>query len=340
MAEEAPKPAAMTLTEYEERYSTKNNAKHAKAIVNLIIAFIGAAMGVCLFFVCKGTYEINEYFGYAMIGVSVLVFIFLFIVPVVKIKKMPYFQVDVNASTVLGAKRHNAKMRAELADHIIDLYTATGGSIYSSKGVEELIKARETKKSGPLIDSLKKLYEGDVKKAAKKIIVRCAVRSGFYSALSQKDTTDALIVTVINLQMVKDIVYLYGFRPSDAKLVRILGRVLSNAFIAYGLSNAPVGGYVAKTIGGVVEEIPILGSLIATAVDSSVQGLSNGILTATIGHTLINYLLKEYRLQAILDGVELTESEEEFAQTCAEIKQEMAAEKRGKGKKTPAPIPA
>lgn len=330
MEEEKPIGKTMTLAEYEERYSSRSNSKRARFLVNFVAGLIGVVVFVCLFLMCKSAYDVHEYFGYAMIGVSVLIFIFLFIVPLIKIKKMPYFEVDVNAFNVGSAKRHNAKVRQDLADRIIDLFTSTGGSVYSSKSVENLIKAKESKKSDELMAALQAIYKGDVKKQAHQIIVKCAVRSGFYSALSQKDTTDALIVTVINLQMIKDIVYLYGFRPSDSKLVRIFGRVLTSALAAYGLSNVNVGGYVAKTIGGVVEEIPILGGLIAAAVDSSIQGLSNGILTATIGHTLINYLMKEYRLQCVLDSVEVSESDEEFARTCEEIQREMQEEKKNK----------
>ena len=140
-----------------------------------------------------------------------------------------------------------------------------------------------------------------------------------------------MLVAVINLQLVKDLVFLYGFRPSDTKLVRIFARILQNSLIAYGLGGARIGNTVVQSMGNVVRGIPILGSAISTIVDSSVQGLTNGVLTTVIGYQTIKYLNTEYKLQEILDGIEIVESEEEFKQTCEELEKELK-----KGKKQPA----
>ena len=69
--------------------------------------------------------------------------------------------------------------------------------------------------------------------------------------------------------------------------------------------------------------IPFLGSAISALIDSSIQGLTNGTMTAVIGFQTIRYLNREYRLQSILDGVEVAETQEELAQACAEIKDEL-----------------
>ena len=53
------------------------------------------------------------------------------------------------------------------------------------------------------------------------------------------------------------------------------------------------------------------------------QGLTNGVLTTVIGYQTIKYLNEEYKLQDILDGVEIEETEEEFKQTCNELEQEL-----------------
>jgi hypothetical protein len=54
-----------------------------------------------------------------------------------------------------------------------------------------------------------------------------------------------------------------------------------------------------------------------------VQGLTNGVLTAVIGYQTIKYLNDEYKLQEILDGIEVAETEEELKETCVEIEQEL-----------------
>ena len=148
-----------------------------------------------------------------------------------------------------------------------------------------------------------------------------------YSAISQTNHVDALLVAFLNLQLVKDIVFLYGFRPSDTRLVRIFGRVLQNSLIAYGLGGMKIGNTIVQTMGNAVKGIPLLGAAISTVVDSSVQGLTNSVLTAVIGHQTIKYLSTEYRLQEILDGIEIEETEEEFTQTCSEIEKQLKAGK-------------
>ena len=148
-----------------------------------------------------------------------------------------------------------------------------------------------------------------------------------YSAVSQTSKTDALLVAVVNLQMIKDIVFLYGFRPSDARLLRIFSAVIRNSLVAFGLGGLRIGNGIVKTMGDAAKGIPILGSVISVLVDSSVQGLANGTLTAIIGFQTIRYLNTEYRLQNILDGVEIAETEEELDLTCKEIEREL---KKGK----------
>ena len=68
--------------------------------------------------------------------------------------------------------------------------------------------------------------------------------------------------------------------------------------------------------------IPFLGTAISALVDSSVQGLANGTMTAVIGFQTIKYLNKEYRLQNILDGIEL-KTDEALQETCAELEREL-----------------
>ena len=72
----------------------------------------------------------------------------------------------------------------------------------------------------------------------------------------------------------------------------------------------------------------LLGTAISALVDSSVQGLTNGVLTTVIGYQTIKYLNEEYKLQDILDGVEIEETEEEFKQTCNELEQELKGNKK------------
>lgn len=331
-AEQAPEK--MTIYDYEQKYSRRQNIKGARLLLGLFAAAIGVFLFFCLFSVTMRIFElelpanINIYLGSGAAVVSVLLYIFLFIVPLVKILKLNYFVTNVNAKTARAAQRHNRQVRHGLADKIIDLTAKVEGvGWYDSEVVGRLAIAQKTGDEKALSGCLSELYSGCVKKNAKDMILKTSFKTGMYSAISQTNHVDALLVAFLNLQLVKDIVFLYGFRPSDTKLVRIFGRVLQNSLIAYGLGGMKIGNTIVQTMGNAVKGIPLLGAAISTVVDSSVQGLTNSVLTAVIGHQTIKYLSTEYRLQEILDGIEIEETEEEFTQTCSEIEKQLKAGK-------------
>ena len=97
-------------------------------------------------------------------------------------------------------------MRKTLADKIIECYTSTtdGNTWYGGERVLALNEARNSGDNLALRAALDEIYKKDVKKAVKGVITKCAVKSGAYSAISQRNAADALLVTAINLQMIKD----------------------------------------------------------------------------------------------------------------------------------------
>ncbi len=319
----------MTIYDYEQKYVKRQNVRGAKILLRLIAAAIGIFLFACLFFISLRVWELNEYAGYAVGAVCVVVYIVLFIVPVCKIMKSDYFIVNVNAYTAKNAKAHNKKVRRDIADKIIDLTSKVEGvGWYDSKIVGEMAIALRANDDKGVMNSLTQLYTGCVKKSAKDLIFKSSMKTAMYSALSQTSKVDAALVVVMNLQLVKDLIFLYGFRPSDAKLVKIFGRVLQNSLVAYGLGGMKIGNSIVKTMGDAVKGIPILGTAISVLVDSSVQGLTNGVLTAVMGYQTIRYLTHEYKLQEILDGIELAETEEELQETCVEIENQLKKVKK------------
>lgn len=326
--DEQPLPTSgegkMTIYEYEEKYTKRQNSRGARLMLRLIATVIGAFLAWCLFSITVKVWEFNKYAGYAATAVSVILFIFLYIVPLVKILHMDYFVTNVNRQTAHQAKRHNKQVRHNIAEKIVELTkNVDGAGWYDQPVVDKLEVALNCGDEEGLKACLTELYNGKIKKNAKDIIVKSSLKSAMYSVLSQTSRTDAALVAVVNLQMVKDIVFLYGFRPSDAKLVKIFARVLQNSLVAYGLGGVKIGNGVVKTMGNAAKGIPLLGSAISAIVDSSVQGLTNGTLTAVIGFQTIKYLNYEYKLQNILDGIYVPETQEEFEETCTEIKEEL-----------------
>ena len=324
----------ISIYEYEDKYASKADQKKAKGFFTLIVLAIGVLVFACAFSLFKDVYDVNKYAGYAVGAALIVLIILFFIIPVVKIGTKDKFSVDVTAYNARRAKKHNAALRKTLADKIIECYTSTidGNTWYGGERVLALNEARNSGDNLALRAALDEIYKKDVKKAVKGVITKCAVKSGAYSAISQRNAADALLVTAINLQMIKDVVFIYGFRPSDARLMSIFGKVLTNSFVAYGLGNVKVGNAVVKTMGDVARSIPLLGSAISVIVDGTVQGLGNATLTAVIGHNTVRYLMKEYNLQNILDDAEITFDENDFADTCAEVRKELVSEKKDKKK--------
>ncbi|MCD8372685.1 MAG: YcjF family protein [Clostridia bacterium] len=328
---ENPEEHKMTIFEYEDKYVKRQNSKAASFFVKMLAAVIGVFLFTCLFLVAMKVFDVNMYAGIAVSAACVVIYIFIYIVPLVRIFKTDYFQTNVNSQSAREAQRHNRRVRTSLAEKIIDFNASVDGpGWYDDKTVVEMAACLVNKDDEGIKNCLTTLYTGSVKKSANSIIRKNAVKCGMYSAVSQNSTADAAIVAVIDLQMVKDIVFLYGFRPSDAKLAKIFAKVVQNALVAYGLGNVKIGNGVAKAIGGAVS--PILGSAISVLVDSSIQGITNSALTAMIGFQTIKYLNFEYKLQNILDGIEITETQEEFEKTCEEVEAEVKASRKKKVK--------
>ena len=314
----------MTIYDYEDKYVRRQNSRGARLLLFVAAGLVGVFLAWCLLSITLQIWGINEYAGYAAAGVAVLLFIFIYIVPVVKIYKTDYFVTNVGARHAGSAKRHNRRVRRSIALKIVDFNSSVDGAgWYDDKLAGDLSVALKSRDDELLKAALTALYKGKIKRTAHDIIFKNALKSAAYSALSQSSRIDAALVVVVNLQLVKDIVFLYGFRPSDAKLVKIFVTVLQNALIAYGLGSVKIGNGIVKTMGDAAKGIPILGTAIAALVDSSIQGLTNGTMTAVIGFQTIKYLNREYNLQNILDGVEISQTEEELQQTCADIEREL-----------------
>ena len=325
----------MTIYEYEQKYSKRENARGAKLFLTFTVTIIGVFLLVLLAMFAMKMYEFNEYVGYGVGGVCLIAYIFVFIVPVCKLLNSGYFITNVNAYTASKAKRHNKKLRHDISKKIIDLTSKVEGvGWYDSETVGKLAIALQTKNEDGVKKNLSALYAGSVKKSAKELILKASLKSAMYSAVSQASNLDAALVAMVNLQLVKDLVYLYGFRPSDAKLAKIFAAVIRNSLIAYGVSAAgsQVGNTVAKTVSA-MNGIPFLGSIIGMVVDSSVQGLTNGTLTTVIGYQTIKYLNTEYKLQNVLDDIEVAETQAEFVEACEDLEKQLKKEQRANGKK-------
>lgn len=344
----------ITLEEYQRQNTSPENVIAAKSFLFIFTMAIAIGILVSLFFVVLRLFEIHQYAGYAGLIGAILIFIFAYLVPVIKLKNTKTFMTQVNVTTARKAQKHNKKLREELADKMIDItYKTDGISWYNEKSIGELAIARHKKDDEQLKTVLTKIYKTDVKSSADKLIRQSAVRVGLATALSQSEALDTLLVLIYELNLIKDIVFLYGYRPTDSQMAKIYKNVLRNSLIAYGVSSATSG--LGKTVGtGIIGAIDrasqsssavtsvigsVVGGLAGTAIESGLQFAVNTTLTIIVGYQTRKYLIKEYKLQEMLDNVELLEDEEEQIEVIEsikeEIKEEISKTKRSRKRATP-----
>lgn len=308
------KTKKMTLEEYKEQYTKPENRKQIKAYLFILTAAVGVIIFTCLTLLVIRLFDIHEVAGYIGIGVALIAFILLYVVPIIKIGKTKSFQTNINSRTARDAIKYNKMLREEIADKMID-YTAKveGANWYNDELVGKLAIARHTHNDRELKTILSEIYSKDVKKNANRIISEHALKVGLITAISQSDKLDTMFVAVYELNLIKDIVYLYGYRPSDANMWKIYRNVIINSLLAYGISatSTSAASALLKGLKTGADGIPILGNLISAAISSVSQGVINATMTAVIGIQTKKYLIKEYRLQDMLDEVELDNIEED-----------------------------
>lgn len=308
------KEDGITFDEYKRKYTFPERKKLAKTIIVLGAFLIGSILAYCLTMLVLKIYELNNIAGYVAIGVAAILFIAFYIVPLTMIARKPFFVTNVNEISGAKAKRHNRMVRHQIADKMIEITSEVNNiSWYSKELVGELAIARQRKDEELLKNTLTAIYNTDVKKTFNKITISHAVQVGILTALSPSEKLDAMAVALYELNLIKDIIYLYGFRPSDSRLMKIYLTILNNTLLAYGLaatSERLLTTGISATLGGAAIQIPIIGGFISSIIGSATQGVVNGVMTVILANQTKKYLMKEYKLQNILDGFEFEDEEE------------------------------
>ena len=313
----------LTLEEYKAKYSKPQNIKAARLFLILFAAAIGIIVFTCLLLVVLRIFEIHQIAGYVSIAPAVAVFVLFYVVPLVKIHNLPSFQTQVDHRNVRAAKAHNRKVREELADGMIQFASETDNiGWYDEARIGKLAIARHENDNDGLRLALTEIFDTDVRAASERLIRTAATRVGLFTALSQSDKIDTAIVAMYELNLIKDLLYLYGFRPSEPRLWRIYAAVVRNSLIAYGAS-ASTPAILHNITESMAPSLGILGGILSTIVGSASQGIINGALTVVIGTQTKHYLNVEYHMQDLLDGV--GRDNEDEAKLISEVKQDIGA---------------
>lgn len=294
------------------------------ATVTVILVLLVGAMADVLT-LC---FEVNRIFGYVMSGVFVLLVAVFIIRPLVKVMTARFFVVDVTDENKKLARRRNRKALVGVATSLVE-YNENPKNMrfrYLTPENTKLIKddlrsVNHTK----LREDMRKVYSTDVGKFANSVIFKSAGKVFLTTSVSQNDKIDALSVLLVNFSLIKQIVAIYGYRPSYAKLFRIYISVLKNALIAYGMQNVNWFNVFGKFFSGVAKKIPF----IDTVVDSALQGTVSAFLTILVGYKTKRFLCSDYKKQEKIDveGTEETGYDDEV-----EIAMNLAKEVRKQNK--------
>ena len=305
----------VSFDEYREMHSTNRSAGFFKSIAVAIAAAVGFIVALLLALVVIKIYQLNEYAGYVSIGVAVLLFVIFYIVPVARVFNKRQFIVDVNdAPSGAKAKKHNKKVRREIANEIIDLAEKVDDEdIYSKNNVISLEAALEKNDDVAINDVIKEIYATDVKKAVRKEIIVRGLEVLGITALMQENSINTAVLAFFETNLIKSIVYLYGFRPSDRQMMKIYKKVAVDVMVSYGVSS------LADTIFKPKGAFDPITSLIGTLISSGVKGFTYGAFTISVGIKTKKVLVEEYRLQEIIDGFVFEEDVNEAKELAKEL---------------------
>ena len=304
----------MTLEEYQKRHARPYNKKVMKVILYVVCSVLALVIIYFLFSLVFKIYEIfdkNVISLYISIPIALLIFVLIFIIPLIKIQKAKVFETqNVTSRNIKEVKKQNKRLREQLADEIIDLQAnTTDVDWYKEESVGKLAIARHTHDDKALRVALSEIYNTDIKKSSRSIIFKAALQVGITTALAQNEKIDTLLSVTANMALINKLVYLYGFRPNDRQMINIYQTVIVSALAAYG-----AGSSASKITGKLLSNIPLVGFL----VDAVSQGLVNAAFTAIVGFQTRVYLRKEFRLQDVLEDV--TFEEETIQDMASEIK--------------------
>ena len=310
-------------TGFENSISEALKQKNEKLGLFLLVGTIAIIMLLVLSAVADLLvlcYEVNRYFGYTMSAI-ILVLLCVFVLrPCVKVLGSRFFTVNVTADGFDAAKGRNKKVLKGVAAALV-AYNENPKNIryrYITPENTDKLKKAAAKGGEELKTALKEVYASDVGKCADSLIWKNAGKTFLTTSISQNDKIDALSVLLVNLALVKQIVGIYGYRPSYTKLFRIYFVVLRSALLAYGMQNVNWFNVFSKFFSGVAKKIPFMDTII----DSAVQGTVSAFLTVLVGYKTKRYLCADYKKQEKIsvtgeEGIECEDDEVRIAATLA-----------------------
>lgn len=310
-----------TIYDYEESSIKQEDRNSFGYAIKLIIVVFGLFIISLLLNISDRIRNFNQIAGIVSLVIFAVLFLYFYVRPILNIYGMLYFESKTMSKNSKIANAHNIKTRKKIAEHIISFnQNVKDADWYDRELVKELRVAVDENDNNKIYSILTKLMNGSIKKASNRMIVTSAVQSGVYSAIVPSQQLDAILVAGVNFKMIRDILFLYGFRPTNARLMKIFLNSIIGSLAAYGIEGSGIGSFLAK-LGS--RAIPVINESSSFLVDAGVQAFTNGTLTMWIGYKAIDYLKKEYKLQVVLGEIDVLDDDKEFNDTRKEVVEEL-----------------
>ena len=309
------------LYDYEESNVNNEDKNSFSYIIKLIVVVFGLFIISLLLNICDRIKDFNQIAGYVSIVIAIILFIYFYIKPILSIYRMHYFESGKVYKNSKLADAHNRKTRRKIAEHIINFtQNVKDTDWYDLNLVQSLKNAVGNGDDKKIYEILTELMNHSIKDASNGIIIKSAVQSGLYSALVPNQQLDAILVAGVNFKMVRDLLFLYGFRPSNAKLAKIFLNSIVSSLAAYGLEGSGIGSFLIRLTS---RAFPVVTESSKFLADAGVQAITNGTISMWIGYKAIDYLKKDYKLQIIIKDIDVLDDDDEFNNTRKEVVSEI-----------------
>lgn len=309
------------IYDYEESSIKQEDRNSFGYVIKLIIVVFGLFIISLLLNISDRIRNFNQIAGIVSLVIFGILFLYFYVRPILNIYGMLYFESRGMSKNSRIANAHNIKTRKKIAEHIISFnQNVKDADWYDRELVKDLRVAVDENDNTKIYSILTKLMNGSIKRASNRMIVTSAVQSGVYSAIVPSQQLDAILVAGVNFKMIRDILFLYGFRPTNARLMKIFLNSIIGSLAAYGIEGSGIGSFLAK-LGS--RAIPVINESSSFLVDAGVQAFTNGTLTMWIGYKAIDYLKKEYKLQVVLGDIDVLDDDKEFNDTRKEVVEEL-----------------
>lgn len=339
----------------EEVTHSKEEKKNRAILIALSVALYLLGLGVFAIIV-QTIYQMNEIAGIVVAIALLIAYTTCFIVIIVKIFSKHSFDLEFQKrKDGHYSEKNNNKVRWEIAKNIVDqsvvlnyLDKMDDKKVLTSKETEKIASFRELQNlvskyprnkfpnshkedsinlAESLAISMRK--DGVIYQKAKSLILKRSLSTGCLTALSQNTMVDASVVVVKNMQLIKDLIWLYGFRPTNAEMTKILEKVVKSVCLSIGLNTMQNGTNMAGKIFN-KDSNNFLVQVLGQALNMGAQFIGNGAMTYMVGKYTINALLRQYRVQDIyrlksLDDYEMEMNSSTIKDLNDDIKEEVKA---------------